>query len=130
MRGSTINKPGRKSSANTIKRSKRAKNTNELMQEVNGEIDRAIQQAAREAALRHIRDGRNVPVWENDKVVWKPAAVALAEADAAAAPKKVKRRRRPLAAAKANAISPRIDTDEPSAASGVPPPQTGVTRHY
>ena len=52
------------------------------MSEVDGEIDRAIQLAAREAALRHVREGRIVPVWENGAVVMKPAAQALAEADA------------------------------------------------
>ena len=53
-----------------------------LMSEVDGPIDRAIEQAAREAALEDIRAGRDVPVWEDGNVVWKPAAQALAEADA------------------------------------------------
>jgi hypothetical protein len=64
------------------------------MDEVGGAVDQAMEQAAREAALRHVRDGRSVPVWENDKVVWKPAAVALAESDAAAAAAKMKSKRR------------------------------------
>jgi len=54
------------------------------MGEVGGAIDQAIEQAAREAALEHARAGRSVPVWENGKVVWKPAAQALAQTDAAA----------------------------------------------
>ena len=64
------------------------------MLEVDGEIDRAIHQAARDAALDDIRAGRTVPVWEDGNVVWKPAAQALAETDAAAAEKKSKRRSR------------------------------------
>ena len=54
------------------------------MLEVDGVIDKAIHLAAREAALEHAQAGRSVPVWEDGKVVWKPAAQALAETDAAA----------------------------------------------
>lgn len=55
-----------------------------LMLEKDGAIDREIQQSAREAALDDIAAGRSVPVWEDGKVLWKPAAQALAETDAAA----------------------------------------------
>lgn len=78
-----------------MKRRKPAPSIDKLMQEVGGAIDQAIEQGAREAALRHVRDGRIVPVWENGTVVMKPAAQALAESDAlAAAEKKPKRKSR------------------------------------
>ncbi len=59
-------------------------NLSKLMLEVDGVIDQAIHLAAQEAALEHARAGRSVPIWENGQVVWKPAAQALAEAEAAA----------------------------------------------
>ena len=55
-----------------------------LMLEKGGAIDQKIEQAAREAALDDIAADRSVPVWEDGKVVWKPAAQALAETDATA----------------------------------------------
>jgi hypothetical protein len=59
-------------------------NLNKLMDEVGGAIDQAIEQAAREAALEDIAAGRSVPIWQDGKVVWKPAVEALAQTDAAA----------------------------------------------
>lgn len=50
-----------------------------LMLEVGGVIDKAIEQADREALLEHARAGRSVPIWEDGKIVWKPAAQVLVE---------------------------------------------------
>jgi hypothetical protein len=47
------------------------------------EIDRAVAAAARDALTCHAREGRDIPVLDGDKVVWRPAADVLAELDAA-----------------------------------------------
>jgi hypothetical protein len=41
-------------------------------------ITAALTRGAREALLRHARDGRSVPTWRDGKVVWVPAEELLA----------------------------------------------------
>lgn len=84
MKESTISRRGRKSSVRAKSSRTTRPNLNRLMLEVGGVIDKAIHQAAREAAIDGVQAGRSVPVWEDGKVVWKPAAQALAETGAAA----------------------------------------------